>query len=210
MLTSWLHQIVLIVLFAVVMDLIIPSSAMQKYIKLVMGFVIMVTLLKPVGIMFDKQFDVSRIQWPEQMAQFASFDSIKQQAAVMQREQVNHAEQQWSDQLEKLVKQQVESQYPLQVSQVLVQFKNQKNQTADAPEIEKLSLVVQADSGQNAKNAGIQPVQPIEIQPGERNLSNSRPTDTKKDDSVLMQVKQDLANKLQIASSMISIEWKSI
>lgn len=210
MLTSWLHQIVLIVLFAVVMDLMIPSSSMQKYIKLVMGLVIMVTLLKPVGIMFDKQFDVSRIQWPEQMAQFASIDSIKQQAAEMQREQVNQAEQQWRDQLEKMVKQQVESQYPLQVMQIQVQFKNKKNRTENTPEIQKLSLIVQAGSVKDAKNTGIQPVQTIEIQPGERFQTNSRPTETKKDESVLTQVKQDLANKLQIASSMISIEWNSI
>lgn len=206
LLTSWLHQIVLIVLFAVVIDLIIPSSSMQKYIKLVMGLVIMVTLLKPVGVLFDRKFDISRIQWPDPIAQFASMETIEQRAAEMQREQVKQAERQWSAQLEKMVKQQVESQFPLQVTQVQILFKNQKKQPAEPPEIQKLSLTVRASPDPASGNSGIQPVQPIEIRPGE---DRSPDVGAVKDEKVLAEVKQDLAKKLQIASSVISIEWIS-
>ncbi len=210
LLTSWLHQIVLIVLFAIVMDLILPSSSMQKYIKLVMGLLIMMTLLKPIAILFDKQFDISRIEWPQQVAQFASLDTIKREAADMQREQVNQAEQYWSAQLEKVIKQQVESRFPMEVMHVKAQFKSHDRQTAEAPEIQKLSLTVRRDAEKRNPNSGIYPVQPIEIGGDERQSANSWPADTQQDDQILEQVKQDLADKLQIAASRITIDWNSI
>lgn len=209
MLTSWLHQIVLIVLFAIVMDLILPSS-MQKYIKLVMGLVIMVTFLKPIALLFDKQFDISRIEWPQQIAQFTSIDAIKREAADLEREQLNQAEQYWSQQLEKMVKQQVESRFPIEVAQVQVQLMNHGKQSTEVPEIQKLSLTVRKETDKGNRNSVIHPVQPIEIGRDKHQSANSSPVDTEHDDGMLEQVKQDLADTLQIAASVITIHWNSI
>lgn len=45
--SGWLKGIVLIILFASFMDLLLPSSAMQKYVKLVIGLIIIVAMLTP-------------------------------------------------------------------------------------------------------------------------------------------------------------------
>lgn len=208
-LTSWLHQIVLIVLFAIVMDLIIPSSSFQKYIKLVMGLVIMVTLLKPIGIIFDRQFDISRIQWPDKLV-FSSIDTIKSQAADLQKDQLENAAQQWNAQLEKTIKEQVESQYPLEVSRVQVQFSEPKETGKATPEIQNLKLAVHPQSEQYAKTDQVQPIQPVDIQATE-SQGNPLPTPhTTQETKLLSEVKKDLANKLQVSDSIISIQWDAI
>jgi len=47
LISAWLKGIILIILFATFMDLLLPSSSMQKYVKLVIGLIIIVTMLTP-------------------------------------------------------------------------------------------------------------------------------------------------------------------
>lgn len=199
--SSWLMQIVLILLFAVVMDLVVPSSSMRNYVKLVMGLVIMVTMLKPVSVLFDNKFDISRIQWPEQTSKFADYSVVKGKADELQRDQQKQAEQQVNTQLEKLVKEQVESAYPLEVAAVQAQMTGE-GQNA---EVAQLNVTVRAKSGSNSGE--IQPVQPVDIQISHQQQPAIEQSVPVGKEQMLKQIKQELAAKLQISNSHISVQW---
>ena len=47
-LESWLREIVLVVLFAVVTDMLLPNNTMQRYIKVVVSLFILLTILNPI------------------------------------------------------------------------------------------------------------------------------------------------------------------
>ncbi|MFC4769146.1 stage III sporulation protein AF [Effusibacillus consociatus] len=206
LLSSWLLQIVLILLFAVVMDLVIPTNAMRNYVRVVMGLVIMVTMLKPISALYDNKFDLSRIQWPEAGAQFAGFDSIKSKAEKLQRDQMRQAQEQLHIQLEKLVKEQVESAYPLEVTQVQARFADPLNESHPSPEITELSLQVRPKEN-NRSGSEIQPVQPVNIQLDKQQEPGKPQADSIDQEKISKQIKQDLASRFQISGSAVSIKW---
>ncbi|OEF98434.1 stage III sporulation protein AF [Desulfuribacillus alkaliarsenatis] len=51
--SAWLKGIILIILFATFMDLLLPSSSMQKYVKLVIGLIIIITMLTPLLVIIN-------------------------------------------------------------------------------------------------------------------------------------------------------------
>ncbi|WP_018132457.1 stage III sporulation protein AF [Effusibacillus pohliae] len=206
-LSSWLSQIVLILLFAVVMDLIVPASAMRNYVKLVMGLVIMVTMLKPISALYHGQFDISRIRWPDTAAQVAGFDSIRSKAAEIQRDQLRLAEQKFSEQLEQTIKQQIESAYPLEVAKVQAWLADSANEPGQARTIEQLNVWVRPQSNGRA-GSGIEPVQPVVIGPDAARETVRQQADAE-NEKLLQQIRETIANRLQIPHSVISVQMES-
>ncbi|MDQ0166882.1 stage III sporulation protein AF [Bacillus horti] len=47
-LAEWIRHIVLLILLATFLDLIIPNSSMRKYVKLVVGFLLILIILSPI------------------------------------------------------------------------------------------------------------------------------------------------------------------
>src|SRR5699024_11711137 len=53
MLTQWVTQIIVFILLATIIDLIITATSMKKYIKLVVGLILILIFLKPVFYLFN-------------------------------------------------------------------------------------------------------------------------------------------------------------
>ncbi|WP_269432706.1 stage III sporulation protein AF [Effusibacillus lacus] len=200
--SSWLTQIVLILLFAVVMDLVVPSSSMRNYVKLVMGLVIMVTMLKPISALYDNKFDISKIQWPGGSVPAASFESIREKAADLERQQTELAEQQVNGVLEKALKQHVEAAYPFEVARVSVRFAKSEQSVSHSAEIEELVLQVRPKSNESRT---IQPVDPVSVRMGESGES-ARRGHTEESDKRIKQLKEELATLYRIPGSVISVQ----
>lgn len=47
-LSGWLRDIVLIILLATFVDLLIPNNSLQRYVKVVVSLIILLTILSPV------------------------------------------------------------------------------------------------------------------------------------------------------------------
>lgn len=58
-LTNWLKEIILIVLLASFVDLLLPNSNMQKYARLILGLLIILTIISPIFELFTENFSVS-------------------------------------------------------------------------------------------------------------------------------------------------------
>lgn len=56
---EWIKHIVLLILMATFLDLILPNSSMRKYVKLVVGFLLILLILSPVLQLF--RFDHDRL-----------------------------------------------------------------------------------------------------------------------------------------------------
>ncbi|NAP01634.1 stage III sporulation protein AF [Halomonas sp. MG34] len=52
-LIQWITQIIIFVLLATIIDLLMPSTSMKKYIKLIVGLILILILLKPVFYLFQ-------------------------------------------------------------------------------------------------------------------------------------------------------------
>lgn len=66
---EWLKQIILIVIMAVFADLLLPTKAMQKYVRAVMGLVVIATILQPIVPFFQRD-------WADKLAQAAANEFV--------------------------------------------------------------------------------------------------------------------------------------
>ena len=55
-LTTWVTNIIVFILFAVVLDMLLPNSSMQKYTKLVIGLLLTAIFLTPILSLFKQDF----------------------------------------------------------------------------------------------------------------------------------------------------------
>ncbi len=64
--TAWVKSIVLVVLFATFLEFLLPSSSMQRFVRVIMGLFIMLALLNPL-------IDILHSRWlPEKVAVFGT------------------------------------------------------------------------------------------------------------------------------------------
>lgn len=54
---EWVKHIVLLILMATFLDLILPNSSMRKYVKLVVGFLLILLILSPILQLFKLDQD---------------------------------------------------------------------------------------------------------------------------------------------------------
>ncbi|GIO38999.1 hypothetical protein J41TS12_38600 [Paenibacillus antibioticophila] len=127
MLGEWLKEIIIIVLFAVFIDLLLPNRAMERYVKFVVSLLILLTLLSPVMRILSGSE-------PEKMIA-AAFDqvsgsvgggteveteSILKQGELLRKKQEAEALQLAGDQAAAQMKQQIELETGQPVERVMV------------------------------------------------------------------------------------------
>jgi len=54
LISSWITNILLLILFATILELLLPNSSTQRYVKLVVGLMILVAMLQPVLSIFHE------------------------------------------------------------------------------------------------------------------------------------------------------------
>lgn len=68
-LINWIMQIIVFILLAVIVELFVPSSKIAKYVRLVIGLIFLLILLKPVFYLF--QIDMERVV-SEKLSEYTS------------------------------------------------------------------------------------------------------------------------------------------
>lgn len=54
---QWVTQIILFIILAAIIDLLIPVDSMKKYVKLAVGLILILILLKPVFYLFNTDIE---------------------------------------------------------------------------------------------------------------------------------------------------------
>ncbi|TCS84028.1 stage III sporulation protein AF [Tepidibacillus fermentans] len=54
--SHWLQNIILVVLLATFVDLLLPTTNMQKYSKMVLGLIVILSIISPIFSLFSKDF----------------------------------------------------------------------------------------------------------------------------------------------------------
>ncbi|WP_020616793.1 stage III sporulation protein AF [Paenibacillus daejeonensis] len=99
-LAEWLKQIIAIILLAGIVELLLPSNAYQRYVRLVLGLFILLALLSPILSLLQGEFgprlEASIRDWQGSAARQAvqtghSLTELQQQAAVLNSRQQDQA-----------------------------------------------------------------------------------------------------------------------
>ncbi|MFT9848052.1 stage III sporulation protein AF [Aneurinibacillus sp. REN35] len=192
MLILWLKKIILLVLLATFLDLLLPNGAYSKYVKLVMGLLILLALLSPVLDLFRKDISLAQLTFSagdkvtkESNPDFARVESLAKRLAEQNDAEARRYVQ---TQISELIKKQVEANYGVKVENVQVKVHAQ-DQTAKQPivGIEVVLAQKKTDAeakGQSSERVAVEPMEPVQIEIALTKQKDTTPPSTQSEASV--------------------------
>ncbi|WP_164668647.1 stage III sporulation protein AF [Virgibacillus doumboii] len=127
---QWVTQIIIFLLLASVVDLLIPATAMKKYVKLVVGLILILIFLKPVFTLFDtdvqQALETSFSQINNQNSESEQVGNlIKKQKSEIQDSQNAYILEQTVVQLKDLAKTPLKENFQAEISDIKFLFSSE-------------------------------------------------------------------------------------
>jgi stage III sporulation protein AF len=123
-LTNWVKGLMMLVLFAAFLELILPSSNMQKFVRLIIGLLIMLAILNPMIDFLTKDFNWKAI--PSFKAQASNEMNLNLDGSKEKKEQLIYT--MYKKELENQMKLTVESLHGVASAKVVLNIKNKRDQ----------------------------------------------------------------------------------
>jgi stage III sporulation protein AF len=177
--SDWIRQIILIIFLATFIDLLLPSSSLERYVKLVMGLIIIMAILQPI-----LQLVLNNDRWNKFNSLFSSTMSSKTYATLdeirVESEQISKVQQ---DEIKRKVQSSISSGISQQVSQkfhvkVVSAKVTAEFQQEQAPVVKQITVVATKETKDSTDEA-IEPVQPVDINQDDVTSSSTKAPDTK-------------------------------
>jgi len=214
--SSWLKNIILIVLLATFVDLLLPSSNMQKYARMVMGLLIILAILTPIIDIFANELSLTELfQQLEQQqpvnASSLSEDQLKRSVESGQKEYqaklISEVEAQMTSQLKKMI----EGSYDI----LLTAISLDAHLEAGTFVIEHLTVYLLDNIPENevvtTEQETIEPIQPVSIYLNEHSNSVAveEAVPEKLDEKLVSEVERLIFTEWGIAKELIVIKYDS-
>ncbi|MEX2461998.1 MAG: stage III sporulation protein AF [Paenibacillaceae bacterium] len=233
-LNGWIKELIFIILLAAFTDLLLPSHALQRYVRTVIGLFLLLVLLSPIYELFHHRWMPS--QWMQATLgeptafeeQMQPLTDIAKQSNTLKTANQNQAKLLLELQLADSMKKGIESQNNVSVEQLQVSTKLDKN---EKPSIDQVLLVLAGSRKstdadvtpkpfEHSSIAAMKPISPVIIEMKseaddtpkiEESTKEQGSTNilnsTKEQSSNLLQeqVKQYIAREWQIKPSQIQV-----
>ncbi|GGL55439.1 stage III sporulation protein AF [Sporolactobacillus putidus] len=120
---EWVSQLVLIVLFAVILELLLPARSFQRYVKFVVGLVLIVALMDPVIRLFQLDpVDLIRGLKTGQGNVQIQNETVGQKKEI-ESSQTAYIQEQVAVQMKDLVKEELNQQYGMSIKDLALSAK---------------------------------------------------------------------------------------
>lgn len=183
-LSGWLKEIIMVVLLATFVDLILPSRSMERYVKLVLSLLILLTLLSPLIKLLTEATDIklagafNRIN-QQSGAAGPSLRQIMDQADQMKSRQQQQSLEWAAKEVAAQMKEQVQKESGKRAASVKVVLGMQEGREAGGsggqPYIKAVTVVLQPDEKPAPKqdhqkgsepsgDIDIEPVKPVQVE----------------------------------------------
>ncbi len=120
-LTEWITNILLFILLAVVVELLLPQTSLQKYVKMVIGLLLITIILSPIFKLFSSDIEdllKSATSIFDQNTNTNIENSIENQKVEIQAEQNAYILEQTAVQLAEMTEKELMEQFDYQFSEV--------------------------------------------------------------------------------------------
>lgn len=224
---GWIQQIVLLILMATFLDLLLPNNSMRRYVKMVVGLLIILVILSPVLDLL--QFDHDRLlhsidQLVDNESDGWQKEIEEQQAQVEQTQEdaiLQEVEKRWAQEME----QGIETSVPVIVHELFVHLEEDGDQVGvqgvhlnlsipdaanpDEQEDESGRKDESAEDSDDEKEgvAAVRTVEPVRIEVvgggDEQNKEAASMTEMKLEDKVLTYLEEEW----NITVDKISFSW---
>jgi stage III sporulation protein AF len=121
-LTEWISNIILLILLASVLELLLPNSSLQRYVKMVVGLLLLVIILTPLISIFTKDVDswVSSIGLSNHLEEKNVQFSLENKKKEIQQVTLAYISEQVAVQLKRQVEEEMITKFDKEVVEVMV------------------------------------------------------------------------------------------
>ncbi|MDT8862522.1 stage III sporulation protein AF [Alkalihalobacillus sp. MEB130] len=215
-LTEWLTNIILLILLATILELMLPNSNMQRYVKMVVGLLLLVVMLQPLLTIFTEDVDEWLFALSEQTDQQEK--SINETINLQKRDIESGVRAYTLEQVAVQLKRQVEGalkdQHSMEIKQVEIDLNGDLNQIIDeeqiVEQIHAIHVYVQSSStpeeeSENERSEDVSPVQVVHIDTSTPRTMDKGIEETNHD---LKPVQSFLSENWQIPQDKILLAWE--
>jgi len=119
-LTSWITNIILFILLAVIVELLLPQTGLQKYVKMVLGLLLIIIFLTPIFKLFSVDIDnlLNRATGKLGEEKISLENSIEKQKIEIQKDQHAYILEQTAVQLEEMTEKELMKQFDYQFAHI--------------------------------------------------------------------------------------------
>ncbi|RSK27801.1 stage III sporulation protein AF [Bacillus sp. HMF5848] len=120
--TDWIKNIILFILLATVMDMLLPKSSFQKYVKMVTGLLLLMVVFQPIMQLINRDFDdvITAITIPETKNDENIENLIEMKKKEIQASQHAYILEQMAVQMETDIQEELVQEYGLKVEDVIL------------------------------------------------------------------------------------------
>lgn len=170
-LTSWITNIILFILLAVIVELLLPQTGLQKYVKMVLGLILIIIFLTPVFKLFSVDIDnlLNRATGKLGEEKISLENSIEKQKIEIQKDQHAYILEQTAVQLEELTEKELMKQFDYQFAHIqlnvsdTIGLTNSIEDILDNIESIHVTLIDKQEADQSVMN-----VEEVNVQLGEQ------------------------------------------
>ncbi|WP_308639038.1 stage III sporulation protein AF [Paenibacillus silvisoli] len=228
-LAVWLQQIIAVVLLAGFIDLLLPNKSMQRYVRLVAGLIILLTILTPIIRLLQGDFNARLDQQVESWIKgnsgtqyhMPTLDDIKQNAKDLQQKQQSAAVELTEQKLAESMKEGIVQGTGLRVAAVQVKLGFNKDGQAEAVEGVTVTLISPSPSPDASEESSgpeqkpgddVKEIDSVEVIVQPDDMPGDEPGDSEKTpeqtvpDAVAQAVKGVLQQGWSVAPGLIDIK----
>ncbi|SFG88808.1 stage III sporulation protein AF [Sporolactobacillus nakayamae] len=204
-LVHWVSEIILIVLFAVILELLVPTGTFQKYIKFVIGLVLIVALMDPVIRLF--QVDPSSLIKglnSEQHDAPIKTETTRQKNEI-QKAQAAYIQEQVAVHMKNEVKEELNEHYGLQITDLALSAAKISGQELS---VGKVTVVVEkTERNHRSQESGIRTIQPVKSVSVDIEDHSSKKKSVHESNE-MKSVRSFLARRWELSKSLITVNME--
>ncbi len=163
---DWIRQIVILVLIAAFLDLLLPSGSMDRYVKLVMGLLIVMAMLSPVFRLLDREPDLAAIRLkPDTDPPVESMENIQSRGEQMEEAANRQVRDEAERRLESTLSSEVAGKFKVEVVKADVTMSESRTDDMEIKQVE-LRIRSREPEASPAEQETVRPVEPVNIMVG--------------------------------------------
>jgi len=202
LLANWITSIIVFILFAVVVDMLLPNSVWKGYVKIVISLILILSIFKPILSLFkvDTEKILSSVVSNNEIGQNSAAEKINMRKEEIKKLQDESISGQVANQMKDIVVEELLSKYELAIKEIKVTPNEDQTKT---------SVLVTVGKVTSSDNQTVQVVQPLKTVSIKVNLPEEKSKGKEEQNS---QEKKDVltffAKRWELEKSNITLNWE--
>jgi stage III sporulation protein AF len=201
--TEWITNIILFILFAIVIELLIPNNSFQRYVKMVIGLLLIVIILTPILKIFNTNVDemftdmnVSSIFQEKKVE-----NSIENKKKEIQASQRAYIEEQMAVQMERQVREELWKEHGYQIQKIELVLPEEESIEDHVEEVHVRVQKVKKGEGLDEDSNTIKTVQVVKIE-----VDIENPKQEKKSKENFQTIESFLASEWELPEKKVKVK----